>query len=156
MTKTSSFILAAAIAAASGTAAAGERVGDFALIDHNGAFQSMAWHDDAAAIAILPQAVGATDTASLAAMQALQATYQEQGIEFFLLNPGLQTDRAAVAADIGSVDMPVLMDDAQLVSEMLGLTRLDEAVLYNPSTYSIIRVRSSFSTEAPPRVSRAR
>ena len=62
MTKTSSFILAAAIAAAGGTAAAGERVGDFALIDHKGAFQSMAWHDDSAAIAILPQAVGATDT----------------------------------------------------------------------------------------------
>jgi len=138
MNKTSSFVLAAAITAASGTAAAGERVGDFALIDHNGAFQSMAWHDDAAAIAILPQAVGATDTASLAAMQALQATYQEQGIEFFLLNPGLQTDRAAVAADIGSVDMPVLMDDAQLVSEMLGLTRLDEAVLYNPSTFELL------------------
>jgi mono/diheme cytochrome c family protein len=129
MNKTSSFVLAAAITAASGTAAAGERVGDFALIDHNGAFQS---------IAILPQAVGATDTASLAAMQALQATYQEQGIEFFLLNPGLQTDRAAVAADIGSVDMPVLMDDAQLVSEMLGLTRLDEAVLYNPSTFELL------------------
>ncbi|MDA7782766.1 cytochrome c, partial [Gammaproteobacteria bacterium] len=72
------------------------------------------------------------------AMQALQATYQEQGIEFFLLNPGLQTDRAAVAADIGSVDMPVLMDDAQLVSEMLGLTRLDEAVLYNPSTFELL------------------
>ena len=78
MNKTSSFVLAAAITAASGTAAAGERVGDFALIDHNGAFQSMAWHDDAAAIAILPQAVGATDTASLAAMQALQATYQDR------------------------------------------------------------------------------
>ena len=129
MSKTSSLILAVAITAACGTAAAGERVGDFALIDHKGAFQSMAWHDDAAAIAILPQAVGATDTASLAAMQALQTKYQEQGIEFFLLNPGLQTDRVAVAADIESVDMSVLMDDAQLVSEMLGLTRLDEAVL---------------------------
>ena len=90
------------------------------------------------AIAILPQAVGATDTASLATMQALQTKYQEQGIEFFLLNPGLQTDRAAVAADIGAVDMPVLMDDAQLVSEMLGLTRLDEAVLYNPSTFELL------------------
>jgi hypothetical protein len=42
MNKTSSFVLAAAITAASGTAAAGERVGDFALIDHNGAFQGMA------------------------------------------------------------------------------------------------------------------
>jgi mono/diheme cytochrome c family protein len=32
----------------------------------------------------------------------------------------------------------VLMDDAQLVSEMLGLTRLDEAVLYNPSTFELL------------------
>ena len=73
MNKTSSFVLAAAITAASGTAAAGERVGDFALIDHNGAFQSMAWHDDAAAIAILPQAVGAADKISGARNRVLLA-----------------------------------------------------------------------------------
>ena len=30
------------------------------------------------------------------------------------------------------------MDDAQLVSEMLGLTRLDEAVLYDPSTFELL------------------
>jgi mono/diheme cytochrome c family protein len=144
----SSLLLTAAIAAASSAALAGERVGDFALIDHQGAFQSMAWHDDHAAIAILPQAVGATDAASLATMQALQSKYATQGIEFFLLNPGLQTDRAAVAADIAGVDMPVLMDDAQLVSEMLGLTRLDEALLYDPSSFELLYRGSADGIEA--------
>ena len=81
-------LVAAGVAFAAASAQAGERVGDFALIDHSGAFQSMAWYDDHAAIAILPQAVGATDKASLQHMQALQAKYAAQGIEFFLLNPG--------------------------------------------------------------------
>ena len=47
-------LVAAGVAFAAASAQAGERVGDFALIDHSGAFQSMAWHDDHAAIAILP------------------------------------------------------------------------------------------------------
>jgi len=131
-------LVAAGVAFAAASAQAGERVGDFALIDHSGAFQSMAWHDDHAAIAILPQAVGATDKASLQHMQALQAKYAEQGIEFFLLNPGHETDREAVAQDIAGVDMPVLMDDAQLVAEQLGLSRLDEAVLYDPSSFELL------------------
>ncbi len=138
MNKTASFLIGSAIATTSSFAAAGERVGDFALIDHLGAFQSMNWYDDHAAIAILPQAVGATDTESLKFLQSLQAKFDSQGIEFFLLNPGLQTDREAVAADTADVDIPVLMDDTQLVSEMLGLTRLDEAVLYSPRSFELL------------------
>lgn len=116
---------------------AGERVGDFALIDHLGTQHHMAWYDDHAAIVILPQAVGATDTQALSDLQQLQSQYNEQEVKFFLINPGLQTDRSAVGADVADV-LPVLMDDAQVVSEALGLTTLDEAVVYNPKNFEIV------------------
>lgn len=119
---------------------AGERVGDFALIDHQGAQHHMAWYGDQNAIVILPQANGATDQAALAAFLDLQTKYQEQGVVFFLLNPGLQTDRKVVQQEAAAqnLELPILMDDAQLVTEMLGITRLDEAVLYDPSTFEIL------------------
>jgi len=130
----------AAIATFATAATAGERVGDFALIDHEGAFQHMAWYDDQNAIVLMPQAVGATDTASVQALQALRAEYEAQGIVFFLINPGLQSDREAIAQDTAALglDLPVLMDDAQLVAGMLGLSRLDEAVLYNPNSFELL------------------
>ncbi|ALO45315.1 redoxin domain-containing protein [Pseudohongiella spirulinae] len=117
---------------------AGERVGDFALIDHNGYQHHMAWYDDHDAVVILPQAVGATDQASLSALQSLYNQYADQGVAFFLINPGLQTDRQAVADAIPNVPIPVLMDDAQLVSEALGLTHMDQAVVYDPASFEVV------------------
>ena len=108
------FLLLAASALVSPLLVAGERVGDFALIDHTGTQHHMSWYDDQHAVVILPQAVGMTDGASLSAMQALQREYAAQGVVFFLLNPGLQTDRQAVADAVAGVRIPVLMDDAQV------------------------------------------
>ena len=129
--------LSTLISIAASGAVAGERVGDFSLIDHLGTQHHMAWYDDHAAIVILPQAVGATDAQALAALEQLQSRYAEREVKFFLLNPGLQTDRAAVAADVDG-SLPVLMDDAQVVSEALGLKTLDEAVVYSPRNFEIV------------------
>ncbi len=85
------FSLLAAMAIAAPFLQAGERVGDFALIDHQGTQHHMAWYDDQNAVVILPQAIGLTDEASVAALQNLQRQYASQGVVFFLLNPGLQT-----------------------------------------------------------------
>lgn len=119
---------------------AGERVGDFALIDHLGAFHSMTWYDDHEAIVILPQANGATDQAALEGLISLQAKYQEQGVVFFLMNPGLQDDRKAVQQEAiaAGIELPILMDDAQLVTEMLGITKMDEAVVYDPASFEVL------------------
>ena len=51
---------------------AGERVGDFALIDNQGTQHHMAWYDDQNAVVILPHAVGATDTSALSALEGLR------------------------------------------------------------------------------------
>lgn len=129
--------LSTLISIAATAAVAGERVGDFALIDHQGTQHHMAWYNDQEAVVILPQGVGVTDAQALAALQDLQTQYAAQNVKFFLLNPGLQTDRDAVAANL-NVDMPVLMDDAQIVSEALGLSNMDEAVVYSPKSFEIV------------------
>jgi len=132
-------IMSTALAGFSASAMGGERVGDFALIDHLGAQHHMAWYDDQRAVVILPQGVDSTDAAALDALQDLRARYEQQGVSFFLLNPGLQTDREAVVADLAElgVELPVLMDDTHLVTEALGVTRMDEVVVYDPSSFEI-------------------
>ena len=125
-------------AAASSLIHAGERVGDFALIDHTGYQHHMSWYDDHDAVVFLPQAVGLTDQASLSALQAVYNEYADQDVAFFLINPGLQTDREAVANAIADIPLPVLMDDAQLVAGALGLTHMNQAVVYDPATFEVV------------------
>ena len=140
--------LALAAALIANTALAGERVGDFALIDHQGAFQHMAWYDDNSAVVIVPMANGQADAENL---KALQQKYTEQGVQFFLLNPGLHTDRARIQNEVAALglDIPVLMDDAQLVTEMLGVSRMDESVLYDPSSFELLYRGPLAQMEAP-------
>lgn len=120
---------------------AADRVGDFALIDHQGTFQHMAWFDDQNAIVLMVQANGAQEVRdSLESYQALSARYQDQGVVFMMLNPGLQTERAAVQkeAEALGIEMPILMDDAQLVAETLGVTRIGETVIYDPTSFEVV------------------
>jgi hypothetical protein len=114
------FALNALLASIAISANAGEKVGDFALIDHLGTFHQMSWYDDNQAVVILSHAVGTKlSKDSLSMLTTLQARYDQRGIVFFGINPGLQTDRKLVAADAheSGLDLPMLMDDAQLVSE---------------------------------------
>lgn len=135
------FTLSTLLATVAISTNAGEKVGDFALIDHLGAFHQMSWYDDNQAVVILSHAVGAeVSNGSLAMLTELRAKYDQQGIVFFGLNPGLQTDRELVGVDANDtgLDLPVLMDDAQLVSELLGLTQVGEVVIYDPANFELL------------------
>jgi mono/diheme cytochrome c family protein len=117
-----------------------ERVGDFALLDQDGRFHHMAWYDNNKAIAFLVQASGDSATQnSLASFNALKEQYTAQGIIFMMINP-LGEQRAVVKADADSlgIDIPVLIDDAQIISEALGIDKTGEAFLYDPKSFRVI------------------
>lgn len=129
------------IAFSAGAAHANDgRVGDFALLDHEGFFHHMAWYDNNKAVVFLVQANGAEETRqALQQFDQLKARYGEQGIVFKMLNP-LGEERAAVAADVARLqtDLPVLIDDVQAVSESLGIERIGEAVIYDPASFRVL------------------
>ena len=122
------------------TATAAERVGDFALLDQDGVFHHMSWYDDHKAIAFLVQVNGSEQTeAAAASYAALQARFDAQGIEFMMINP-LGQARASVkqaATDLG-VQLPVLIDDAQVISEAMGIDKSGEAFLFDPRSFEVI------------------
>lgn len=138
----SRFLMGAALSAAllANTVSAAERVGDFSLLDHQGYHHSMSWYDDHKTIALLVQANDSNASAEAAAdFAALEAQYEDAGVEFFMINPMGKKNRAAVAAKLADygVDMPVLMDDARVISEALGIERTGEVILFNPSQFTV-------------------
>ncbi len=121
-------------------ATAADRVGDFSLLDQDGYFHNMSWYDDHAAIALLVQANDSQDSATtIPAYAALQTKYDSRGVEFMMINPMGLGDRDAVKATLAEygVNMPVLMDDARIVSEALGIDKTGEVFLFNPQTLMV-------------------
>ena len=119
---------------------AADRVGDFSLLDHEGYHQGMSWYDDHATIALLVQANGSAATASaVPSFDALKSRYDSQGVEFMMINPMGKRNREAVAAQVAEygVDIPVLMDDARVISEALGIEKTGEVLLFNPKSFTV-------------------
>lgn len=130
-----------ALSLAGAGVAAQERVGDFALIDDRGYFQHMAWYDDHAAVALLVQAHDSSASRQvLPDFAALKARYEDRGIEFFLINPLPDQDRELVRTELQGLgyDIPVLMDDSQVVSEALGIDQTGEVLLFDPKRFNVV------------------
>jgi len=118
-----------------------ERIGDFSLLDDQGYFHHMAWYDDHAVIALLVQAHDSAATArALPKFNELKKRYEDRGVQFFLINPLGGQDRNLVRAEMHAmgVDIPVLMDDTQVVSEALGIEQVGEVLLYDPEKFSVV------------------
>ena len=118
-----------------------DRIGDFSLLDQNGYFHQMSWYDDNKAIVLLVQATGDTAVQNvLTDFDALNSRFDTQGIEFFMINPLGLKDRDAVKAQMAAldIDMPVLMDDARLISQALDIDNIGEVLVYNPKSFSLL------------------
>ena len=128
---------------------AADRVGDFTLLDQEGYAHQMSWYDDHTAIALLVQSNGSTATANaIGGFEALKARFDQQGIEFFMINPTGNQDRELVAAEMDRLgsELRVLMDDSQLISEALGVEKTGEVILFNPKSF-IVEFRGPVGSE---------
>lgn len=123
-----------------GSLSAAERVGDFSLLDQNGKFHHIAWYDDHKAVAFLVQVNGSAQTrAAVSDYKRLQTQFDEQGVEFMLLNPLGQTrDSVLLEAQELGVTLPVLIDDTRIVSEAMGVDKSGEAFLFDPRSFEVV------------------
>ncbi|MFK7865641.1 MAG: hypothetical protein AB8B95_15605 [Pseudohongiellaceae bacterium] len=121
-------------------ATAADRVGDFALLDHEGYFHQMSWYDDNKAVALLVYShQDAAVEKAIPTFASLEKDFKQQGIAFFMIDPMGLKNRDAIKAHFAAsqLSIPVLMDDARIISEALAINTTSEVILYNPKSFTI-------------------
>jgi peroxiredoxin len=116
------------------------KVDDFALLDHKGEFQQLSRHADAAVIVLYAFATGCPIVRqNLPEVQAMAYEYAAQGVRIAAIDASPADDRAAVVEELKTLglNLPVLMDDTQLISESLGITRTGEALVIRTKDWTL-------------------
>ena len=117
-----------------------KRVGDFSLLDQQGYFHQMSYYDDHKAIALLVQSSASpVSDKDLAAFKEARAKYQDK-VKFFMIDPVANETRESVQQELDKhgLDIPVLMDETQLVAEGLGVSKIGEVFLMQPGTTEVL------------------
>jgi mono/diheme cytochrome c family protein len=117
-----------------------QKVDNFRLSDANLESHELYRMKDASAIVIVTQGDGCPIVRNIAnTLKDLHAKYKGKNVEFMMLNSNLQDDRAETIEEAKSYgyDMPILMDQNQLVGEQLGVTRTAEIIVIDPKTWKI-------------------
>jgi hypothetical protein len=106
---------------------------NFQLTDHTRLAHELHYFRDAKAIVIMSQLNGsATSQAAAAELEKLQAAYKAKGVLFYMLNSAATRDAVAAEAKAQGYDIPVLVDELQLVGESLGIQREGEIFVITP------------------------
>ena len=119
-----------------------EIVDNFRLTDQQGTSHELYYLSDMKAVVLLAQGTGCDASQKAAAtIEGLRAKYERQGVTFLLLDSNLQdaASREALAgkAKQAGIGLPILMDEAQLVGEALGITRNGEVLIANPQGWKV-------------------
>jgi len=117
-----------------------EAVENFRLLDQNGASHELYYHENAKAIAVMVQGNGCPIVRNaMPRFKAIRDEFAAQGVEFFLLNSNLQDNRARIQAEAQKYDydIPILVDDTQIIGESLDLVRTGEVFVIDPSDWTI-------------------
>ncbi|MEO8315710.1 MAG: redoxin family protein [Pseudomonadota bacterium] len=118
-----------------------QHVDNFTLLDQNGKSHKLYYLSDKKAVVIMVQGNGCPITRTAWNMlKEVRAEYAARGIEFMMLNPNLQDDRASVQAEAKEFgyDIPVLIDQSQLVGEALGVTRTAEVFVIETKSWNVV------------------
>lgn len=117
-----------------------DRVDNFRLLDHNGDSHELYYHGNADAIVFMVQGNGCPIVRNaMPRFKELRDAYAGQNVEFFMLNSNLQDNRENINAEVAKYgyDIPVLVDETQLIGESLGLVRTGEVFVVDPDTWTV-------------------
>jgi len=131
----SSVALASPGAARAPAPAPALHVGDFSLLDQNGAFHQLSRYRYKKALVVMSyDASCASDQQALEGFNQARETWESKDVVFVLMNSKTNQDRNVVreAALKSNVNYPILMDHAQLVAESLGIRKSGSVVVLDP------------------------
>jgi len=118
-----------------------ERIGNFALIDHEGNSHQLRKYGDSKAVVIISTSASCAENIDqLQKYRLMRTTWERQGVTFLGINSSsddsLEDIRQMDAAY--NFDLPIMVDDSQLVAESLGLTKAGELVVLEPNRFQLL------------------
>ena len=134
------FAVYAADAADAVALAPGDRVDNFRLLDHRGASHELYYYADARAIVLMVQGNGCPIVRnSMPDFREIRNAYASENIRFLLINSNPQDSRTTIAkeADDFGYDVPILVDETQLIGESMGLIRTAEVLVIEPRSWTL-------------------
>jgi hypothetical protein len=126
--------------AAPGSLAPGDTVDNFRLLDHRGQSHQLYYLSDTKAVVLIAQGNNCSANAgTLPDIKELRAKYAPQSVEFLMINSNLTDgrDQIAAAAHKQGIDLPILIDQTQLIGESLGLQSNGEVLVINPKGWKL-------------------
>ena len=145
MLKISSIAKLTAISAlasfASFAANAADRISDFSLVDADGRFFQLSRQADQEAIVLLSYDKDSRDARKAAGdLAKLAKSFADQPVAFAIINSTPESDKLVLRQEAADrkIDFPMLMDESQLVSEQLGITRVAEVVVIDPISKTVV------------------
>lgn len=118
-----------------------QRGTDFALLDQHGTFHQLGRYGESAAVVLFVQSNGdAASRTALPLLADLQARYRDKEVVVLLVNPDPSQDRAAVIKELAEqgVELPVLLDSAQVVARSLNVKTTGEAFILDPQSKEVL------------------
>ena len=118
-----------------------DRADDFRLVDQNSNAHLLSYYKFAPAIVIVNHVNGSAQMkAAVPALKAMQASFAGTDNQLFLLNSTPDVTREAIQADMAALglDLPVMIDDSQIVGESLGMSRVGQALVISPKTWKVV------------------
>ena len=119
----------------------GDRVDNFRLLDQAGVSHELYYLSDARAIVLMTYGNGCSIVQkNMPRLKEIRNAYKAKGVEFLLIDSNLQDGRETVAkesAEFGN-DLPILIDETQLIGEALGVDRTADVFVIDPKTWRLV------------------
>jgi hypothetical protein len=116
-------------------------ISNFALLDQNGNFKELFRQTDSEIVVLLSQSNNCDSTLEqIRNIQLLKNKYPLKSIAFFLINSDLNQNRQLLISlsDKYKSDIPILLDDSQIVAQALGINFVNETIILNTKNWKVI------------------
>jgi len=118
-----------------------DRIGDFALLDSEGEFHQLSRyrHQEALVLMSFDSSCSSID-GSVSQFEVMQSAFADQQVTFALIDSSSESNIDALRvsqANMGT-ELPLLVDDGQLVSETLSFSKAGEVAILDPDRLTLL------------------
>ena len=116
-------------------------VENFELLDQDGNAHELYYYSDADAVVLIVQGNGCPVIRNaLPDIREVRDQYSDENVVFLMLNANPQDNRESILAEASewAIDLPILIDESQLVARGLGITRTAETFVIDPASWDLV------------------